>query len=47
VPVSIGAAAPVQVPDGIRLVLNLPPGPGLAGKLTLDWVRPSFGGDKP
>jgi general secretion pathway protein J len=46
-PASVGAAVPVLVPDGIRLVLNLPPGQGMAGKLTLDWVRPSFGGDKP
>lgn len=29
------------IPDGIRLVLSLPPGPGLAGVLTRDWVRPT------
>jgi general secretion pathway protein J len=29
------------VPDGLRLVLTLPPGPGLQGTLTRDWVRPS------
>ena len=46
-PVGAGAPAQVLVPDGIRLVLNLPPGQGLAGKLTQDWVRPTFGGDKP
>ena len=46
-PVSVGALAPVLVPDGIRLVLNLPPGQGVAGKLTQDWVRPTFGGDRP
>ena len=40
-------AAQVLLPDGVRLVLNLPPGQGLAGKLTQDWVRPTFGGDKP
>ena len=45
-PVSPGAAGQVVVPDGIRLVLNLPPGPGVAGKITQDWVRPTFGGDK-
>jgi general secretion pathway protein J len=29
------------LPDGIRLVLTLPPGPALAGVLTRDWVRPA------
>ena len=42
-----GPAAPVLLPDGIRLVLSLPPGQGLAGKLTQDWVKLNFGGDKP
>ena len=36
----------VSIPDGIRVVLSLPPGPGLAGQLTLDWVRPNLGGDR-
>ncbi|RZL43532.1 MAG: prepilin-type N-terminal cleavage/methylation domain-containing protein [Variovorax sp.] len=31
----------VGMPDGIRLVLNLPPGPGLAGLVTRDWIRPT------
>lgn len=39
-------ASQVAVPDGIRMVLSLPPGGGLAGKLTLDWVRPTLGGDR-
>ena len=30
-----------QLPDGIRLVLGLPPGPALAGLVTRDWVRPT------
>lgn len=30
------------LPDGVRLVLNLPPGTGLAGVLTRDWVRPTL-----
>ena len=34
------------VPEGIRLVLTLPPGLAISGKLTLDWVRPSLIGDK-
>ena len=29
------------VPDGVRLVLDLPPGPALAGQLVRDWVRPT------
>lgn len=31
-------------PDGVRLVLVLPPGPTGAGPLTLDWVRPTLSG---
>ena len=34
------------LPDGIRLVLTLPPGPALAGLLTRDWVRPTAGAPK-
>ncbi len=45
------AAAPVSgvpavVPDGVRLVLTLPPGQALGGKITRDWVRPTAGGGK-
>ena len=44
------AAQPVSqqtvVPDGIRLVLTLPPGQAINGKLTVDWVRPTFGSEK-
>ncbi|MEJ8820623.1 prepilin-type N-terminal cleavage/methylation domain-containing protein [Variovorax humicola] len=29
------------LPDGVRLVLNLPPGPALTGLLSRDWVRPN------
>ena len=29
------------IPDGVRLMLNLPPGVGLTGVLTRDWVRPT------
>lgn len=35
------------MPDGLRLVLDLPPGPAGAGLLTLDWVRPSLSGGPP
>ncbi|MBS0453625.1 MAG: prepilin-type N-terminal cleavage/methylation domain-containing protein [Proteobacteria bacterium] len=27
------------IPNGIRLVLDLPPGPALSGTISLDWVR--------
>jgi general secretion pathway protein J len=38
------ALAPsAPVPDGVRVVLQLPPGAGLAGSLTQDWVRPAAG----
>lgn len=39
-------AAQVVVPDGIQLVLTIPQGQAISGKLTLDWVRPTLGGDK-
>jgi len=39
------SAANVNVlPDGVRLLITLAPGQGLAGALTVDWVRPDFGG---
>ncbi|HVR51395.1 MAG TPA: prepilin-type N-terminal cleavage/methylation domain-containing protein [Pseudorhodoferax sp.] len=34
----------VEAPDGVRLVLELPPGGPLSGQLTRDWVRPTIGG---
>ena len=34
------------VPDGVRLVLVLPEGRAISGKLTRDWVRPTLGGAK-
>ena len=33
-----------NTPDGVRLVLSLPPGPAGSGALTLDWVRPTLSG---
>ncbi len=35
-----------SVPDGVRLVLTLPPGQAISGVLTRDWVRPTAGGGK-
>ena len=34
-------------PDGVRLVLTLPPGPSGAGSLSMDWVRPTLSGALP
>lgn len=36
---ALGASTPL--PDGVRLVLSLPPGPALTGLVTRDWMRPS------
>jgi general secretion pathway protein J len=36
------AANIAVIPDGVRLVLNLPPGQAVAGRLTRDWVRPTL-----
>jgi general secretion pathway protein J len=38
--------APPPIPDGVRLVLTLPPGQAITGTLTRDWVRPTVGGNK-
>jgi len=32
----------LALPDGVRLVLTLPPGEALSGVLTRDWVRPAL-----
>lgn len=36
------AAPDLSLPDGVRLVLTLPPGQALSGNLTLDWVQPAL-----
>lgn len=41
-----GGPAVGLVPDGVRLVLTLPPGQALSGTLTRDWVRPNIAGNK-
>ncbi len=41
---SLSANASGTSPDGVRLVLSLPPGPSGTGALTLDWVRPTLSG---
>ncbi len=35
-----------SVPQGVRLVLTLPPGQAISGILTRDWVLPTLGGGK-
>jgi general secretion pathway protein J len=47
-PPSGGAPAPTgaTLPDGIRVVLTLPPGNALQGTLTRDWMQPTLGGGK-
>ena len=46
----LSAIAPANdqtaVPEGIRLVLTLPAGQSIAGKLTMDWVKPTLGGGR-
>lgn len=36
------APADLTLPDGLRLVLTLPPGQAISGNLTLDWVQPAL-----
>ncbi|MBE7366768.1 PulJ/GspJ family protein [Ramlibacter pallidus] len=35
------------LPDGVRLVLQLPEGRAISGQLVRDWVRPTVGGSTP
>ena len=35
-----------NVPDGVRVVLTLPPAGPVSGTLTRDWIRPTLGGGK-
>jgi general secretion pathway protein J len=34
------------VPEGVRLVLQLPPGQSISGQIVRDWVRPTLGSNK-
>ncbi len=45
-PQSPGPPGTSSVPDGVRLVLILPPGQAISGTLTRDWARPTLGGGK-
>ena len=40
------AGGDTGMPDGVRLILDLPAGQAIAGTLTRDWVRPTLGGGK-
>lgn len=44
-PSAAGANIPV-IPDGVRLILTLPPGQTVAGTITRDWVRPTLAGSR-
>jgi general secretion pathway protein J len=35
-----------SVPEGVRLVLQLPPGQSISGQIVRDWVRPTLGSNK-
>jgi general secretion pathway protein J len=41
-----GGRATGIIPDGVRLVLQLPPGRAITGRIMRDWVRPTVGGGK-
>lgn len=44
--IAVQTVPQAAVPDGVRLVLTLPPGRAMAGRLVRDWVRPTVGGGK-
>lgn len=46
-PLSSAAESSTQtdvLPDAVRLLITLAPGQALSGLLTIDWIRPTFGG---
>lgn len=40
---TLGGGAQHAIPDGVRIVLSLPPGHSVSGELVRDWVRPTLG----
>ena len=44
---SAGLGYTHALPDGVRLVLDLPGGQALAGRITSDWVRPTVSPAEP
>ena len=43
---ALAAQTAPAIPEGVRLVLVLPPGGALAGEINRDWARPTLGGGK-
>ena len=43
---ALAAQSRPVIPEGVRLVLTLPPRQALAGQITRDWVRSTVGGGK-
>jgi general secretion pathway protein J len=43
---SDGSSNSSQVPDAIRLQIDLPANTGVRGRITLDWIRPNFSNTK-
>ena len=41
-----GPGSKAAIPDGVRLVLTLPPTQAISGVLSVDWVRATVGGGK-
>lgn len=39
-----GSTQTATIPEGVRVILDLPPGRALAGRITRDWVNPTVGG---
>lgn len=45
-PGQAGTARAGNLPEGVRLVLQLPPGRAISGRLQRDWVRPTVSGTR-
>jgi len=45
-PPGSGVVSTSALPDGVRLILQLPPGQAISGRLQRDWVRPTVGGGR-
>lgn len=43
---ALAAGTTPVIPEGVRLVLVLPPGGALSGEIRRDWARPTLGGGK-
>lgn len=46
-PFAAGGVRAGTLPDGVRLVLQLPAGRAISGRIQRDWVRPTVGGSRP